>query len=384
MGYSYKFKDLDFDFSDSKYLSHWDFMLSEFFNASKELKKKFLDAYFNKYGAGPYNYMLRTHWYSWEYGNRTVSDTQSWRIYKIMENLLDDNGKHRLGMNEFMMSIKCTVKSFLENQKKLYSKVQNFKNTQDIIQVFNNELSKIQSLKLADVKPRILTEEEKEEALEISKYILEVKLQKAFDQIERDFNIFLPYLHKFKRGIFSAEYSITLFNLKVDITTAGIDDLEIPKFKIKEMDANSRFKEYSDKYLAYELVSIHKVANMAVCKSFLNANDIELFFAHYKELYNIDSEVKMNSTFQGEGGILSLKAQLKSIKLLKTSIAISSIKLTIYFIVSVTLVSLAINHKLFTLLIFGGFFGGIFALSLVSDEIKQLKLLTKEFKTYGP
>ena len=41
---------------------------------------------------------------------------------------------------------------------------------------------------------------------------------------------------------------------------------------------------------------------------------------------------------------------------------------------------MAINHKLFTLLIFGGFFVGIFALSLVSEEIKQLKSLTKEFK----
>lgn len=383
MGYSYNFKDLDFDFSDSKYLSHWDFMLSEFFNATKEVKKKFLDAYFNEYGAGPYNYMLRTYWYSWEYGNRTVSDTQSWRIYKIMETLLDDNGKHRLGMNEFMMSIKSTVKSFLENQKKLYSKVQNLKKTQDIIQAFNNELTKIQSLKLADVKPRILTEEEKEEALEISKYILEIKLQKAFDQIERDFNVFLPYMHKFKRGIFSADYSITLFNLKVDITNTGIDDVEIPKFKIKEIDANSRFKEYSDKYLAYELVSIHKEANNAVSNSFLNANDIELFFTHYKELSNGESQVNMNSTFQGEGGILSLKAQLKPLKLLKTSIAISSLKLAIYFIVIITLVSLSINHKLFTLLIFGGFFVGIFAFNLVSEEIKQLKSLTKEFKTYG-
>ena len=91
----------------------------------------------------------------------------------------------------------------------------------------------------------------------------------------------------------------------------------------------------------------------------------------------------MNSTFQGEGGILSLKAQMKPLKLLKTSIIISTLKLAIYFIVIITLVSLAINHKLFTLLIFGGFFVGIFALSLVSEEIKQLKSLTKEFKTYG-
>ena len=168
-----------------------------------------------------------------------------------------------------------------------------------------------------------------------------------------------------------------------DITNTNIIDVEIPKFKIKEIEANSKFKEYSDKYLAYELVSIHKEAKKSVSISFLNANDIEMFFEHYMELSNGESEVSMNSTFQGEGGILSLKAQMKPLKLLKTSIIISSIKLAIYFIVIITLVSLAINHKLFTLLIFGGFFVGIFALSLVSEEIKQLKSLTKEFKAYG-
>jgi len=383
MGYSYNFKDLDFDFSDSKYLSHWDFMLSEFFNATKEVKKKFLDAYFNEYGAGPYNYMLRTYWYSWEYGNRTVSDTQSWRIYKIMETLLDDNGKHRLGMNEFMMSIKATVKSFIDTQNRAFSKIQKLNKIQDVTQLFKNELNKIQSLNLVDIKPRILTEEEKLEALEISKYILEIKLQKSFDQVERDFNVFLPYMFKFKRGIFSATYSISMFNINVDITNTNITDVEIPKFKIKEIEANSKFKEYSDKYLAYELVSIHKEAKKSVSISFLNANDIEMFFEHYMELSNGESEVSMNSTFQGEGGILLLKAQMKPLKLLKTSIIISSIKLAIYFIVIITLVSLAINHKLFALLIFGGFFVGIFALSLVSEEIKQLKSLTKEFKAYG-
>jgi len=190
-------------------------------------------------------------------------------------------------------------------------------------------------------------------------------------------------MFKFKRGIFSATYSISMFNINVDITNTNITDVEIPKFKIKEIEANSKFKEYSDKYLAYELVSIHKEAKKSVSISFLNANDIEMFFEHYMELSNGESEVSMNSTFQGEGGILLLKAQMKPLKLLKTSIIISSIKLAIYFIVIITLVSLAINHKLFALLIFGGFFVGIFALSLVSEEIKQLKSLTKEFKAYG-
>ena len=109
------------------------------------------------------------------------------------------------------------------------------------------EYEKIQALTIRNFRFNVLTEEEKEEALEISKYILEIKLQKAFDQIERDFNTFLPFMFKFKRGIFSDSYSITAFNLKVDITNTGIDDIEIPKFKIKEIETNSRFKEYSDK-----------------------------------------------------------------------------------------------------------------------------------------
>ena len=109
MGYSYNFKDLEFDFSDGKYISHWDFMLSEFFKASKKIKDKFRTAYINEYGVGPYNYMMRNYWYSWEYGDRVVSDTQSYRIYYLMQNLLDDSAKHRLGMNEFMMSIKSKI-----------------------------------------------------------------------------------------------------------------------------------------------------------------------------------------------------------------------------------------------------------------------------------
>jgi hypothetical protein len=305
------------------------------------------------------------------------------RITSIMPKLLNDKAKHKLGIHEFMASIKNTVKSFQTSQKTTFRNSSNLKQPQEVVSIFEKEYEKIQALTIRNFRFNVLTEEEKEEALEISKYILEIKLQKSFDQIERDFNTFLPFMFKFKRGIFSASYSITAFNLKVDITNLGIDDIEIPKFNINEAEANSRFKEYSDKYLAYELVSLHKETNKAISNSFLNTNDIQLFFAHYEELSNGESEVSMNSTFQGEGGILSLKAQMKPLKLLKTSIIISSLKLAIYFVIAVTLVSLAINHKLFTLLIFGGLFVGIFALSLVSEEIKLLKSLTKEYKSYG-
>lgn len=375
------FSEKEIDFT-TEYLDYGHFLLQEFFTADLETRKKLSNYYYDVYGSRSFAYLKRKY-SEWANGDYHLTDLMKERILSLMPKFLNDNAKHKLGIHEFMASIKNTVKSFQSSQKTTFRNTTNLKRPQEVVSIFEKEYEKIQALTIRNFRFNVLTEEEKEEALEISKYILEIKLQKAFDQIERDFNIFLPYMFKFKRGIFSANYLITLFNLKVDITNTGIDDIEIPKFKIKEIEANSRFKEYSDKYLAYELVSIHKEANKAVSNSFLNANDIALFFEHYEELSNGESEVNMNSTFQGEGGILSLKAQMKPLKLLKTSIIISSIKLAIYFIVIITLVSLAINHKLFTLLIFGGFFLGIFALNLISEEIKQLKTLTKEFKTYG-
>ncbi len=375
------FSEKEIDFT-TEYLDYSQFLLQEFFTADLETRQKLSNFYIQEYGSRSFAYLKRKY-SEWANGDYHLTDLMKERITSIMPKFLNDKAKHKLGIHEFMASIKNTVKSFQTSQKSTFRNTSNLKQPQEVVSIFEQEYEKIQALTIRNFRFNVLTEEEKEEALEISKYILKIKLQKAFDQIERDFNTFLPFMFKFKRGIFSASYSITAFNLKVDITNTGIDDVEIPKFNINEAEANSRFKEYSDKYLAYELVSLHKESNKAISNSFLNANDIQLFFAHYEELSNGESEVSMNSTFQGEGGILSLKAQMKPLKLLKTSIIISSIKLAIYFVVIITLVSLAINHKLFTLLIFGGFFVGIFALNLVNEEIKQLKSLTKEFKTYG-
>jgi hypothetical protein len=375
------FSEKEIDFT-TEYLDYRQFLLQEFFTADLETRKKLSKYYNDVYGSRSFAYLKRKY-SEWANGDYHLTDLMRERILSLMPKFLNDNAKHKLGIHEFMAAIKKTVKSFQSSQKTTFRSTRNLKRPMDVVSLFEKEYEKIQALMIRNFRFNILTEEEKQEALKIIKYILEIKLQKAFDQIERDFNIFLPYMFKFKRGIFSANYSITLFNLKVDITNSGVEDVEIPKFKIMEIEANSRFKEYSDKYLAYELVSINKEANKAVSNSFLNANDIALFFAHYEELSNGGSEVSMNSTFQGEGGILSLKVQMKPLKLLKTSIIISSIKLAIYFIVIITLVSLAINHNLFNLLIFGGLFFGFLALSLVNEEIKQLKSLTKEFKTYG-
>jgi hypothetical protein len=374
------FSEKEIDFT-TEYLDYSQFLLQEFFTADLETRQKLSNYYLQVYGSRSLSYLKRKY-SEWANGDYHLTDLMKERITSIMPIFLNDKAKYKIGIHEFMASIKNTVKSFQTSQNYSFRYTSNLKHPQEVVSIFENEYEKIQALTIQNFRFNVLTEQEKEEALEISKYILKIKLQKAFDQIERDFNTFLPFMLKFKHGIFSASYSITAFNLKFEIMNTGIVDIEIPKFNINVAEANSRFREYSEKYLAYELVSLHNETNKAISNSFLNSNDIQLFIAHYKELSNSKSEVIMNSTFQGEGGILSLKAQMKPLKLLKTSILISSLKLAIYFIVIITLISLAINNKLFALLIYGSFFVGFFALNIISEEIKQYKLLTKELKTY--
>lgn len=383
MGFSFTFKDKELDFADGNWLSYWEFLHSEFFNASKEDKDKFRKAYITRYGVGPYNHMMRNYWYAWERGDRTVSDTQSYRIDCLMPDILNDAALHRLGINEFMMSIMGTVKTFLKNQKTTFRNTVNLKNSQEIVPIFEKEFEKIKSTTIKSYQFKVLTEDDKQEALEIAHYILETKLQNSFDQTERDFNVFLPYMFSFNRGLFSASYLIATFNLKIDITRTGLNDIAIPKFKIREIEANSKYKNYADKYLAYELVNLHSQSQTAIANSLLNSQDIQLFFAHYEELSFGESEVNMKSTFQGEGGTLSIQAQMKPLKMIKTSFAVSLAKLIIYSIILIGLVTTAINYKLFPLLIIGGIFVIATFYTLFSEEIKQLKILRILIKQYG-
>lgn len=372
-------KEIDFE---KEYLNYEHFLLQEFFTADIETANKISEYYYNIYGARSLAYIKRKN-SGWINGDYHITDLIRDRILTIMPKFLNEDAKYKLGANEFMTFIKSTIRTFQSNQKYIFTNSKSIKNPQELALLFEKEYEKIQIFKNRNFTFNILTEEEKLEALEISKYILDFKLRKAFDQIEKDFRIFLPYIQKLKRGYLLADYSMPFFNLKIDCTNTKFDELEFPKFKTKQIQTNNRFKDFSDKYLAYELVAINSKSNMASSNSFLNTNDIELFFTHYKKLSYGESEVNINSSFQGEGGILNIKVRLKPIKLLTTSIIISSIKITIYLILSATLLSLIINYELFTLFKIIGSFIGILILININEEIKLLKSLTKEYKIYG-
>jgi hypothetical protein len=396
MGYSFTFKfsekDIDFSPRTGHFFNYHKFLLNEFFNSTNEEIVTIMRAYQRRFGDSAFKYVMKTYYWGWRHGDRTLSNVQQDRILSIMPDLLNEKAKetlntikeearYKLGIEEVISGIKRTVQSYFQNQRNIYSK-EKIQIDTDIQNIFQEEISRAKQLNL--VGPLyVLDENERAEVIQISKYIVYIKLQKQLDQIEKDFNTFVPFMELVNRGIFSATYNITAFNITIDLTKTVFHEIKVPDILVDEIVANSRFKEISDKYLANELVTINSDANKAVSSAFLNAHDIKLFFDHYDELSLSDSEVNMKSSFKGESGNLNIQIQMKPIQMLKTSIAKSISKITIYTLITAGLVIVAVRNEWFPILFLGGLFVAGFYICLLSEEIKLIKHYKTEIKQYG-
>lgn len=404
MGYSFTFHfsetDIDFSPRSDLFFNYHKFLVNEFFNATDEEMIKIMTSYQRRYGPSAFNYVLKTYYWGWRHGNRTLSNVQESRILSIMPELINEKSKQRLniikeearyklGIEELLGAIKRTVQSYFSLQASIYSN-DKIISADDILNIFHKEIDRAKTLKIPQHTSRygtdsiiILTEDEKSEALKISQYIVSVKLQKQFNQIEKDFSTFLRFMNGFRRGVFNAVYNISAFNLKIDITSTKFTQVEFPHLIVKEIEANSRFKDYSDKYLAYELVNIQSENNKAIVNAFLNYNDIKVFFGQYEELSKSESEINMKSKFNGEGGLLNIDVRMKPIKMLKTAIAKSAVKVLIYSIIVAGFIGWVCTYRIWILLIYGSLFLGGFYIRLVNKEVKSIKIFKSEIKLYG-
>lgn len=404
MGYSFtfRFKESDIDFSPklNRFFNYDNFLLNEFFNSSDKEMLEIMHSYKKHFGDSSFNYVLRNHYWGWRHGNRTMTNVQQERILYIMPVHLNEIAKqkllnikeeasYKLGIEEILGAIKRTVQSFFQYQSKIYSK-EKINVAADIQNIFHREIVRVKELNIPQQQTYnradgyyVLNDDEKKEALQIAQYIVYVKLKKQLDQIYKDFNTFLPFMFSNKRGIFSANYFVTTFSVRIDITKSTFHEIKIPTFLVEEIQANSRFKSYSDKYLALELVSIHSENNKAIANAFLNSHDLNIFFEHCGKLSLSDSEVTMKSIFHGEGGTLNIQVQMKPIKMLITSIIKSSAKILIYTIVFFGIVSFAMRQTLYPMLIFVGIYILACYIGLFIEELKKIKIYKSEIKPYG-
>lgn len=396
MGYLFKFKfsenDIDFKPKTGQFFNYEKFLINEFFNSTDAEMDIIMRNYEKIFGSSALKYVMKTYYSGWRRGNRTLSNIQHNRIIKIMPSLLNKNAqealntlkekaKYKLGIEEVIGGIQRTVHYYFQNQHKLYSK-DTFHSEIDIQNVFNKEIDRVQSMSIVGFF-YVLDNLERDEVIQISKYITLMKLKKQFDQIERDIKIFRPFIQLAQRGEFSAVYKITAFNNRMELAQTSLKEIIVPEILIEEITANSRFKAFSDKFLAGELININSEANKAISSAFLNAHDLDLFFNQYAELSNSISEVKMKSTFKGEGGVLDIQIQMKPSKIIRTSIAKSYSKITISTIIITWLVLIAIRSELFLILLLGGVLLIGFYINLMVEEITLIKKLKKDIKKYG-
>ena len=131
-------KEIDFSAGD---LNYEQFLLQEFFKADLETAKKISDYYYNIYGARSLAYLTRNT-SGWVNGRYHLTDLIRERITSIMPKFLNESAKHRLGIHEFMASIKNTVKSFQSIQRSNFRNSINIQNPQDVVSIFEKEYEK--------------------------------------------------------------------------------------------------------------------------------------------------------------------------------------------------------------------------------------------------
>jgi hypothetical protein len=378
------FSEQEIDFTIEN-LDYDQFLLQEFFNADMETRKKISDYYCKKYGERSYEYFKKKY-SQWANGNYHLTDLMKGRIISLMPQFLSEDAKYKLGVNDFMTSIKRTVKPFWKksnHRKTNYYSKRKLMNINDVIKLYENDYQRINDLSIDYFRFDVLNSHEKKEVLEISKYILKVKLQNAFNQIKKDFQTFLPFISNLKFGAFSATYDISFYDSVLVLTNAGIEEVNLPSFSIDEIASNTKYRKYCNKYLAYEMVSVNAERKMGIGKSFLNANDLSLFYSQYEKLAKGDSIVEMNGAFEGEGGLLNLNVKIKPLKVLNVSILKSALKLLIYLIMSLIVVLWSIRQEWFFLFYFAALIGGAFMLLVIIQTYFELKTLINEHKRYG-
>ena len=209
MGYSFTFKFLekDIDFNPDIGNTYFDFnkfLINEFFNSTDSEMRNILREYERVYGISSYNYLIKTYYQNWKNGERRISNVQFERIVGIMPNLLSKEAKEKLftirkqikynrGKRQFLATIKNVVERFERLQNRRFNRTKYISETFELTEIFKNEYDEIKSYSYENINSYTnrtdhLSDDELIEAIEISKYILEIKLQNLFDQIERDFH----------------------------------------------------------------------------------------------------------------------------------------------------------------------------------------------------
>lgn len=378
----YSEKDIDFS---TEYINYNQFLLQEFFNSDAETWGKICRYYRSVHGNRSLSYLARK-FNEWKNGDYHLTDLMESRILETMPRFLTKEAKDKLSLNDFLSLIKRTIKSFEGKQKSRIYNFSDLTNIESIIEMFRKEVREMNELIIQKPRFGLLTSDEKNEAKEIVKYILKIKLQTIYSQLKNDLNVILPFVGRVTRGKVLINYQLRGLNAAFNFKNSKIISVQFPKFEIKAMHSKSRFDTFANKYLAYEMLDIHKKSMTTKSDGLINEVDLKIFFDQYEEFTFGENEVKMDSIFRGEAGDLTIKANIVPIKLLKLSIYKSIYKVLITILVLAGVIGWLANDNNLILLAALWFVTipvTFFVYSFLKEEIGSIIRHKNEIKNYG-
>jgi hypothetical protein len=356
------------------------YLKNEFFTADTATLTKIIGLYRHLYGDGPYRYLLQTY-SGWKTGSVRVSRQTSVRILQCVPKFLTDEKRFYI--------LKCEIIHFIDRlHLKQQNKTTSLAQLNARFQSYVAEIDKFAEINLPwFLKDGIFDESEIQQLLAACKYALIEKLRQSYHQVQSDLELIRDRLNTMKPGTFSASYRIDFLNSTIDLSRinqqAVIESIDV---RPAVVNLSGRFKSFAESYILDELVKMRFSERQGQINRLIKAQDIDFFLGQYRELLNRDEEVLLNSTFQGEGGQLTLSLSAKSMRLVHAQILASSVRLGLYVALLLTAIAIVVHFKLYaivcglfyiTLLVAGAILGAI------HSEVKALRSLKEDWKKHG-
>ncbi len=302
----------------------YNFLEKEFLNADDKTFNLIARHYYKHYGYGPYNYLLKTYT-SWQRGWTSISSLTFGRIIECMPKYLSDDKRFFILQEEVHSFFNRKRNDFKKETIILTELNQSFKNFQNTILTFGKE--DLQWF----IGRGLFTEEQVEHYLKICRYVLNEKILQAHRQVANDLQLIKNKLTHFNEPIKLASYQISFFDKPINVANIKRIEFSLSPLQSLNFQIDESFKKFGENYFLDELMKISFDDKKKETNTILKSNDIDMFFTHYYDLKKqTTSQVSMKSTFEGNGGTLSLHLEFVPYSVSKQLIYVASLRLLSY------------------------------------------------------
>ncbi|MCU7490543.1 MAG: hypothetical protein HF312_02670 [Ignavibacteria bacterium] len=276
------------------------------------------DLYKSLYGQKPYSYLLEAYDH-WKKGERKVSDQTMARILKCVPKFLSKEKR--------LFILKSEIIQFIDRQQKRFeNRSISYYNIDGFYKDFGNAIGSFSKEDLRWFVKDVFTKVEIDTYVEISKYVVQKKLEQSYNQVKSDLHILYSEISKISLGIVSAYYAIDFFKAKVSLSNFPDIKMQLITKGISAPTLTHDMDEWMLSHLIDEILRLTYIQELGNINQEISRNDLGLLYNQYNELLLNDKEAHISSEFKGKGGVFSIGIQLKSRAKLKHYFVLSTSK----------------------------------------------------------